>query len=103
MFPNKFVDKFKTHILCSIIFFFFRKSCRLYDNVEKFCTAGQATDENKCACALHAGYPKLHTHTHTLRICTIYRISTATTVARMSLSVTWQSCYEIWKAYSTCF
>jgi hypothetical protein len=26
--------------------FFFRKSCRLWDNVEKYCTAGQATDDN---------------------------------------------------------
>jgi len=26
--------------------FFFRKSCRLWDNVEKYSTAGQDTDEN---------------------------------------------------------
>jgi len=25
---------------------FFRKSCRLWDNVEKYCTAGQTTDDN---------------------------------------------------------
>jgi hypothetical protein len=25
---------------------FFRKSCRLCDNVEKYCRAGQATDDN---------------------------------------------------------
>jgi hypothetical protein len=25
---------------------FFRKSCHLYDNVEKYCTVGQATDDN---------------------------------------------------------
>jgi hypothetical protein len=25
---------------------FFFKSCRLWDNVEKYCTAGQATDGN---------------------------------------------------------
>jgi hypothetical protein len=34
----------KTHILCSTIFF--RKSCRLWDNVEKYGRAGQATDDN---------------------------------------------------------
>jgi len=26
--------------------FFFRKSCRLRDNVEKYCRAGQTTDDN---------------------------------------------------------
>ena len=35
----------KTHILCSVTFFFFRKSCRLRDNVEKYYRAGQATDD----------------------------------------------------------
>jgi len=25
---------------------FFRKSCRLWDNVENYCTAGKATDNN---------------------------------------------------------
>ena len=34
----------KTHILCSITFF--RKSCRLWDNVEKYGRARQATDDN---------------------------------------------------------
>jgi len=33
------------HILCSISFFP-RKSCRLWDNVGKYCTAGQATVGN---------------------------------------------------------
>jgi len=44
MFQTKVVEKVKTHILCSVTFF--RKSCRLLDNVENFCRAGQATDEN---------------------------------------------------------
>jgi len=44
---------------------FFRKSWRLWDNVEKYCTAGQATDGNWCtdiawwipkATATHSGY-----------------------------------------------
>ena len=25
---------------------FFSKSCRLWDNMEEYCTAGQATDDN---------------------------------------------------------
>jgi hypothetical protein len=39
---DKIVDKIKTHILCSITFW---KSCHLWDNVEKYGWAGQATDE----------------------------------------------------------
>jgi hypothetical protein len=35
----------KTCILCSVTFFF-RKSCHLWDNVEKYCRVGQATDDN---------------------------------------------------------
>ena len=50
MFQTKVVEKIKTHILCSVTFF--RKSCRLWDNVEKYCTAGQATDDNMA----HARY-----------------------------------------------
>jgi hypothetical protein len=41
---DRVVEKIKTHILCSIKFF--RKSCRLLDNVEKYGRAGQATDDN---------------------------------------------------------
>jgi hypothetical protein len=39
------VEILKIHILCSINFFF-RKSCRLWDNVEKYGRVGQATDDN---------------------------------------------------------
>jgi len=41
---TKIVEKIETHILCSITFF--RKSCRLWKNVEKYTTARQATDDN---------------------------------------------------------
>jgi hypothetical protein len=44
MFQTKAVEKIITHILCSIASFFF-KSCRLRDNVEKFGTARQVTDD----------------------------------------------------------
>ena len=64
IFQNKFVDKIKTHILCSITLC--RKSCRLQDNVENFSRAGQAPEENKCTCALHAGYSRLKTHTQNI-------------------------------------
>jgi hypothetical protein len=45
MFQTKFVEKIKTYILYSITFFS-RKSWRLWDNVEKYGTAAQATDDN---------------------------------------------------------
>ena len=46
--------------------FFFRKSCRLWDNVEKFCTAVQATDDSmtQAHCMLDNKRYK-----HILRIC----------------------------------
>jgi hypothetical protein len=44
MFQIKVVEKTKTHIF--MFNFFFRKSCRLWDNVEKYGRARQATDDN---------------------------------------------------------
>jgi hypothetical protein len=44
IFHTKVIEKIKTHILCSITFF--RKSCRLWDNVEKYGRCRQATDGN---------------------------------------------------------
>jgi hypothetical protein len=44
MFQTADAQKIKTHISCSVTFF--RKSCRLWDNVGKYCTAGQATEGN---------------------------------------------------------
>jgi len=44
MFQTKVVRKIKTHILRSVIYIFF-KSCHLWENVEKYCTAEQATDD----------------------------------------------------------
>ena len=46
MFHIKFLEKMKTHISCSIIFFP-RKLCRLRDNVDTYGTAGEATNDNK--------------------------------------------------------
>jgi len=44
MFQTKVSDKIKTRILCSIPFF--RKSCRLWDNVEKCCRSWKVTGDN---------------------------------------------------------
>ena len=45
-FQTKVVEKVNTHIIYYISFFFFRKSCRLWDNVKTYCTDGQATADN---------------------------------------------------------
>ena len=41
---DEIVEKFRTHILWA--WTIFRKSCLLWDNVEKYCWAGKATDGN---------------------------------------------------------
>jgi len=45
MFKIKAVEKFETQILYSVTFLF-RKLCSLYDNVEKYYKAEEATDDN---------------------------------------------------------
>jgi len=44
MFQTKFIEEIEVHVLCSGMFS--RKSCRLWDNIEKYCIVGQATDNN---------------------------------------------------------
>jgi len=44
MFQTKVVEEIKAYILRSVISF--RKSCRLWDNVEKYCRAGYVTNDN---------------------------------------------------------
>ena len=43
MFQVKVVEKIKTHILCSVTFFFSKSHAVSWDNVEKYGTARQAT------------------------------------------------------------
>jgi hypothetical protein len=85
IFQLKIVQKIRTQILYSIYIFFFRKSCRLWDNVGKYCRVGQATDDNiaHAHCILDTQGSK-----HTRRICNIYCFSTATMVALTRLNVT---------------
>jgi len=45
MFQTKVVEEIRKHGLCSITFFS-RKSCLLWDNVEKYGRAGQGTEHN---------------------------------------------------------
>jgi len=80
---EEFVEKVITHILYSITLF--RKSCRLWNEVKKYCRAGQATDDNMS-----------HAHSmldnkdykNTFRIGNTYCFFSATMFARTSLSVT---------------
>jgi hypothetical protein len=61
MFQTNIVKKIKTHILCSVTFIF--KSYFLWDNVEKFCRTGQATDDNMAhAHCMPGTYDYKYTH-----------------------------------------
>jgi len=74
----------KTYILCSVTSFW--KSYLLWDNVEKYCTARQATDDSMA----HGHWMlNIQGYKPTLRICNTYCFSTATMVARTRLNVTW--------------
>jgi len=80
---EKVVEKIKTHILCLATNF--RKSCHLWDKVEKYCRAGQATHDNMA----HAHFMLDACHyKHTLRICGTYCFCTAKLVTRTRLNVT---------------
>ena len=83
MFQTKVVQKTKTHILCSLTFF--RKSRRLWDNVEKYCRAGQDTDGNMAHAHCMLG---TYGYKHTLTIYNFYCFSTTTMVARTRPIVT---------------
>jgi len=84
MFHTKFVQAIKTHILCPIAFFFW-KSCRLWDNVENYCTTGRAKYDNM-AHAFGRWITKA-TYTHSEYVILI-PFSTAKIVARTHLSLT---------------
>jgi len=80
IFRTKIVEKIKTHILYSLTFL--RKSCLLWDNVEKLCRTGRATDDDK-AYALFM----LDTDTHSSYV-TVIAFSNSTVVAPARLYVT---------------
>ena len=70
---------------------YFLKSRRFWDNVEKYCREGQATDDNTCilrrtrfSCWITKAR---HTDTPTLRIRNTYCFSATTMVTRPHLSV----------------
>jgi len=60
MFQTKVIDKIGTH-LCS-------KLCCLWDNVEKYSRARQATDDNMIRCMHRVCWMTGYRHTHTQNI-----------------------------------
>jgi hypothetical protein len=76
MFQTKVVEKIKTHFIFND-FLFFRKSCHLWDNVEKHCTAGQAASDNITRSTRFACRTPRQQHRHSLLILNAYCISTA--------------------------
>ena len=86
MFQTKVLNKIKTHFIFNNFYFiFFRKSCRVWNNVEKYRRAGQDTDDimAHAHCMLHN-----KSYKHTFRICNTHYFSTATMVARKRLNLT---------------
>ena len=83
IFQTKAVQKIKTHILCSVTFS--RKSCSLWDNVEKYCRAGQTTDGDMAhaLCMMDT-----LDYRNSLRIYNLHRCFTTTVVVRTHCNVT---------------
>jgi hypothetical protein len=94
IFQTKVVEKIKKHILCSATFF--SKIVSLWDDVEKYCRAGQATDDNM-ANAHYMLDTQGYKYTQMLR--SIHCFSTAKMVTRTRLNITLYvrclSCYLI--------
>jgi len=82
MFQTKVVEKIKTHTECPITVF--RKWCNLWDNVGKYCGAGQATDDNTA----HTRWMPDDKGKYTLGLCNTSCFSAETMVARTHLNVT---------------
>jgi hypothetical protein len=90
---EKVVHRIKTHILYSITIF--RKSCLLWDNVEKYCRSGQATDDNMMSahCMLDTKDYK-----NALGLRNTYCCSTATMVSRKRLKITFKCTLSVLSA-----
>jgi hypothetical protein len=81
MFRTEVVEKIKTHFIFHNVF---GKSCRLWDNVEKYCRARQATDDNM-AHALSVLDTK--GYKHTLRILLFFHCNSSYTNELQSYGV----------------
>ena len=98
MFQTDVVEKIETHFM---FWNFFRKHCRLWDNVEKCGGARGAADDNMAArwmLRLHArkqtpASVHTHTHTHTHREKTVVVFVTRTLPVLLTLTVS----RELWR------
>jgi len=78
---DKIIEKIKTHVLCSVTFS--PKLYSLWDNLEKYGTARQATNNNiiwsrRCACWISKA---------TNTICSTYCFYTAVVVMRLTVTL----------------
>ena len=85
MFQTKVVEEIKTHILCSVTFFFLSKIVPFVRKCRKILWSRTGHRWQYGACALYAGYLRLQT---TLPICNSYCFSIATMFEPTCLNVT---------------
>ena len=100
MFQTKDSEKNKTHILCSI-HFFPQKSCRLWDNVEKYDRARNLTYDNTIRCRKDTIWmpdkwstirdPRIMFHT----LCFSTATAVTSSCASIALYVHFLSCYNM--------
>jgi len=99
---NSCIKKITTHILCAVTFSP-RKSCQLWDNVEIYVRAAQATYDNIMRRMGIARWMTKAIQTHGIRICDTYCLSTATRVQRKNTNVTFTYIACLFKYIGVCY
>ena len=94
MLQIKVVEKIKTHNLCLIIFS--RKSCRLWDNVEKRVTAKQATKPPHCYAYTYTLPVSLIFHTRNGLWSLCLHTATFKHIHRLTVFLCCSSCLWVW-------
>ena len=79
-------ENHETHFMCSNFIYLFFKSCSFWDNMEKYCGAGQTTNDNIKQLMRFSYWRPKATNTHTLIVCNTYFFSLATVVTETRLS-----------------
>jgi hypothetical protein len=95
MFQTVVVEKIK---ICICTIAFFRKSCRLWDSVRKYCRVGQATDDNRTRRMRFACWIPKATGTHS--VSNTYCFSTGCTNAPHCYVMS-SACLVITKSYTS--
>jgi hypothetical protein len=90
MLQTELAEKIRTHILCSITF---PKNCNVYDNVEKYGRARQATNDSMAhkRCHLHARQLRQE-YKHTLLTLTAFQLQQWLRKGAMILHYTYVVC-----------